>query len=571
MSASTIRAGSRSGLFFAWSSSDSIVLLLVLLFVLFRAAKTILWHTLPAEDSLMLLRYANHLASGHGITWNTGDHPVEGATDFLFLLVVAFFIKISPFGTIFTTRLLLLICHLATTSLLYVAARKIFRIHPAMAAALALYLGTGPGIVHCSNGFSGPFYALMALLAWSFAILTITEGVKLSRSIKFSVFALLTGLTRPDGVLLALFMCVALIYALRGSAKQILLVTMGVFLVFGGAYFLWRFHYFGYLLPNPFYKKGGGHLYVGSLRRAMANVTRMLLPLLPIYALGLILPKARRSTVFSLIPIVGFTAIWILLTNENNLGMRFQYVVLPISLLSVPLILRDLRQEAHDRGWSTGMLDALTFNVAAYTVVLTLVIVESVWWTTVYQADVSSHGSGAYNIAMGLAQWRDRGYTMLVTEAGVIPYFSGWRAIDGWGLNDAEIVHNPQGLSEAYMDKNQPAIIMFYLQPDEGMPKFNGIWEGAAPKIRDLNNLLGEMSYYASTHNYKLAARWGPSPCNVNVWYVKQGLPESDQMIRLIRKEPYFEPYDSRTLDHNYLEDKSFVCGEPDVLMTPRD
>ena len=32
----------------------------------------------------MLLRYAEHLAAGHGIVWNLGDPPVDGATDFLY-------------------------------------------------------------------------------------------------------------------------------------------------------------------------------------------------------------------------------------------------------------------------------------------------------------------------------------------------------------------------------------------------------------------------------------------------------------------------------------------------------
>ena len=37
----------------------------------------------------MLLRYAANLAAGHGIVWNVGDHPLDGATDFLLVLVVA--------------------------------------------------------------------------------------------------------------------------------------------------------------------------------------------------------------------------------------------------------------------------------------------------------------------------------------------------------------------------------------------------------------------------------------------------------------------------------------------------
>jgi hypothetical protein len=556
-----------------WEATDLIILLAILVFCLYVVATKIIWHGLPAEDSLMLLRYANHLAQGQGITWNVGEHPVEGATDFLFLIAVTLVIKISHLGAILSARLLLTACHVAGAGFLYAASRRIFAVHPAIAATLALYFATGPGIVHSSNGFSGPFYGLMALVAWSYALATVTEGVTLRRSIGFASFALLTGLTRPDGVLLAIFMSAALLYALRGQAKQIVLITVAIFVVLGGAYFLWRVHYFGHLLPNPFYKKGGGHLYPFSLKRSASNVTKMLLPTLPVYALGLLAPLARRRTIFSLIPVVGFTVIWILLTNENNLGMRFQYVVLPVSLLSMPLILRGLSEEAEARGWRLpAVANRTAWNAAPFVLVLSSVAMESIWWKTVYLEDMNEPGSGAYKIAAGLAQWEDRHYTIVATEAGVIPYFSRWRSIDGWGLNDEEIVHNPLGLTTEYLDRNQPAIIMFYLQPENGMAEFNEVWRGEAPTRHDMTQLLKVMSNYAVTHDYELAARWGPSPCNVNVWYVKRGLPESQPMIDLIRREPYFDPYSGRQLDVNYLGDQAVsACGDPPVRITAKE
>src|ERR1700678_4625821 len=46
------------------------------------------WPIVPMEDASMLLRYSQNLARGHGIVWNVGEAPVEGATDFLYMLVV---------------------------------------------------------------------------------------------------------------------------------------------------------------------------------------------------------------------------------------------------------------------------------------------------------------------------------------------------------------------------------------------------------------------------------------------------------------------------------------------------
>lgn len=103
----------------------------------------------------MLLRYAEHFAAGQGITWNVGEPPVEGATDFLFLVAVAATIKISHLGAIYSARILLTMCHLASVAFLYVASRKIFSCHRAIAALFALYVGTGPVPMVSAVRFTG--------------------------------------------------------------------------------------------------------------------------------------------------------------------------------------------------------------------------------------------------------------------------------------------------------------------------------------------------------------------------------------------------------------------------------
>src|SRR4029450_3875396 len=42
----------------------------------------------PEEDAAMLMRYSRHLAAGQGIVWNVGEKPVDGATDFLFMVAL---------------------------------------------------------------------------------------------------------------------------------------------------------------------------------------------------------------------------------------------------------------------------------------------------------------------------------------------------------------------------------------------------------------------------------------------------------------------------------------------------
>jgi len=71
-----------------------------LVILLLAGAATYLWLAVdwaahPAEDAAMLMRYARHWAAGEGIVWNVGEPPVDGATDFGFLAVVALLARLG--------------------------------------------------------------------------------------------------------------------------------------------------------------------------------------------------------------------------------------------------------------------------------------------------------------------------------------------------------------------------------------------------------------------------------------------------------------------------------------------
>ena len=545
-----------------WSALDLAVLAAASAVAALAVAFSFSWRMLPAEDALMLMRYANHLAAGHGIVWNVGDHPVEGATDFLFLVALAGWMKLTHLQAIISARLLLSACQVMGVALLYIAARKIAGCNRWLAAVLAIYLALGPGVTQIANGFSGPFYSLMALTAWCFAISAALRHSTLSRSIGFAAFALLTGLTRPDGVFLAFFMTCALAYFLRKASRQIVFTTAAVFVFLGGAYFLWRVHYFGHLLPNPFYKKGGGHLYPSSLRVAVGNVFRLLMPFVPVYFAGILAPLARRITIFSLIPVIGFTSIWILLTSENSTGMRFQYAVVPFALLSIAAIAPHLAAQMRQAGWN------LRWQPRGWVIAVLLLCITftfKLYWRSAVEGP-QLLGTGPYRIAVGLSKFADRNYTIATTEAGVVPYFSNWRAIDAYGLNDEEIVHNPKGLTAEYLDKSRPAIITLFMSPED-MAAYRRVWYGQAPLTYSLGHIPEEASYYAVSHGYVLAARWGPSPCAFNAWYVRRDLPDFDEIMAIIRQTPHFYPYGGGMAQNFLGPDPPTVCGDSqDVL-----
>jgi hypothetical protein len=92
----------------------------------------------PFEDAAMLMRYADHFAHGAGIVWNIGEHPVDGATDFLFMVASAGLIRIGiPIGR--SVRAIGFVSHLLTVLLVYLANRRIWSANVALAFIAALY------------------------------------------------------------------------------------------------------------------------------------------------------------------------------------------------------------------------------------------------------------------------------------------------------------------------------------------------------------------------------------------------------------------------------------------------
>ena len=143
----------------------------------------------PFEDAAMLMRYSDHLAHGYGIVWNIGEHPVDGATDFLFMVSVAALMKIGiPLGR--AVRGLGLFSVAALILLIYFVNRKLWKSHVVFAMLSALFLAVGTGLTYVAAYFGTPFFALFAALTWTLSLLLIQKEnppLWLSRSLRFQV------------------------------------------------------------------------------------------------------------------------------------------------------------------------------------------------------------------------------------------------------------------------------------------------------------------------------------------------------------------------------------------------
>jgi hypothetical protein len=519
---------------------DLLISLLLLFTILYYSFTFIDFTIPPFEDAAMLMRYAQHLAGGHGIVWNIGEAPVDGATDFLFMVASAALIKLG-FTVGQSVRGIGFASHLLTVLIIYWTNRRIHNGNIPFSFLSGLYLAIGTGLSYVSAYFGTPFFALAAASTWTLGLILMKEpNPRWGLSLAFALSGLVTGLIRPEGVILASLMLLSVI-VMRGLRNSVsIIVIFGVvFLTLGGAYFLWRWDYFGYPLPNPFYKKGEEGWDWFTFNSSLLNTLRLCLPVAFAFILAFRSKETTRAAVAYLIPILGFAAAFGLISDEMNYGARFQYAIVPIALMSwIPLI-GNLR------------LEALTqFQVrerAAYFVALIGLaagIVYYSWFQNCFLAlyqqacDRPYERDGRLEMAQMLADFRGKGYVIATTEAGLIPYYSGWAAIDTWGLNDQFIAHNGS-ITVEYLDKYKPEIIMFHDYYSPLVP----------PKLTGANlaqrwfSMTILMKTYAEENGYILAAVFGDSPYDTHYFYVRPGFEDSKRLVEQISKfKDYFYP-----------------------------
>lgn len=435
-----------------------LVAMLLLLALSIVVAATVRFNLSPFEDAAMLMRYAQNLANGHGLVWNVGEAPVDGATDFLFTIFVA---ALTALGTPveIAARLISMVSWLATIAIVYVTARGLHRAPIVISFLAASAIAVSTASLYISAGFGSPFFGLWVGTTAVLAFCLRNQPYRRMTAVLFGLSWLTLGLTRPEGVLLGAFIALALIVdAGWRRARWMLSIPLFVMTVLGGAYFTWHWIYFGYPLPNPFYKKGGVTLHVDGLLASIRAGAMFATPFGLAWLAAVADQRYRRLAWFTSIPIVFFTMSWILLSPEMNFGARFQYPVAVLVALSWPALVgaRGVRRLVEAAKFTR----SVPGNAARAVSLGALIIVLAAPAIFYYHRNALDDSSNDHRSTVGelMAPFAWRGYVVATTEAGLIPLKSGWRTLDAWGLNDQQIAHRGQ-ISYADLDAARPTVI----------------------------------------------------------------------------------------------------------------
>lgn len=221
-----------------------------------------LWLQVVAEDAYITFRFSQNLASSEGLVWNAGEPPVEGYTNFLWVIVGAVVIRLG-LDIALVSQVLGFLAAVGTVVIVYDWARRHLVMPPLLAAIpLSFLVASGPFAAWAGSGMETTIFGFLITLG-CYMFVNYWREADHQQLLWASLAFVLAAMTRPEGVVVFCILgALGLLLSLGGDRHrwQHFMVPLAVFLVLFGAYFLWRYSYFGWLLPNTFYAKTGGGL-----------------------------------------------------------------------------------------------------------------------------------------------------------------------------------------------------------------------------------------------------------------------------------------------------------------------
>ena len=214
------------------------------------------------DDAYITFRYADNLARHGQLTWNVDEDPVEGYTGVALPVLLAGLIRIGV-SPILGSKVIGVVSFFVGGLLLGRVLSKLGVGSIVRAVIIALYFTAPIMTAHALSGLETLLFSA-SVIASVLALLTYLEEPGRTERRASILFALLlfTSFVRPEGVVLAGAFFLAVVFHRKWHRMETcrsLAVRFALFYVLPGmAYFVWRWSYYGLLLPNAFYAKSSG-------------------------------------------------------------------------------------------------------------------------------------------------------------------------------------------------------------------------------------------------------------------------------------------------------------------------
>lgn len=209
------------------------------------------------DDAGITFVYARNLAAGQGLVSQPGLPPVEGFSNFLWMLAFVPAFLAGLFHPVIVPKLLSLALVAGSFLLLDRALFSLTGSRAVSLVTLLLLAVCSPFVIWTVSGLENPLYVfLLCLLLWLIVRERLRERETGALPLAAGAVAAGLALTRPDGILFAGLYPLLTLTTGKGRWGRILRYA-AVFALLLGGFLLFRWSYFGDLYPNTYYAKGG--------------------------------------------------------------------------------------------------------------------------------------------------------------------------------------------------------------------------------------------------------------------------------------------------------------------------
>jgi len=439
--------------------------LLVVLGLVYAIYMLITFPRWTVDDAYISFRYAYNLVKHGELNWNVGYDPVEGYTGVMLPLLVA---PVIAFGgdPASASQIIGLVAFGAGAVLVWFILGRMEVPAAVRSVAQALFLVTPAFYTHVFAGLETMLFSAL-ILASLYALLRRSD-------VTLPILLLLTSLTRPEGVLLAvLFTGVRSIQVGRQGAGRIgfLAKIIALYVLPGSIYFAWRWSYYGYPLPNTFYVKvDGTHAEATGLIWFAAYV------LLPLFATVLSIPMFTRVKKYRLElgACLAFGVVLFVLYSRSalimNYGHRFYMPLYPLCLITLAALVEfDQRKIKY-------LVLALIPLIAQFAWCFSTLLSAEKNLIIPYQ-DLLIHehvAIAAYiNEHVPVDDW------VILNDTGLMPYLTQRKTIDWGTLNDEFLARtrDPQAV-RTYLNSFHAAAITipwFESSAEQGLDPYDSL------------------------------------------------------------------------------------------------
>jgi len=443
-----------------------LILFLALILTILHQSIFFRW---TCDDSFISFRYSENLSKGYGLVFNIGE-KVEGYSNFLWVIILAF-LKIIGIPTIYGSKIISFVISLFLIFLVYKTA-NLMELNKTLSSYCSLALSLSTGIAYFAmSGLETIFYIYVLFLS-----IYINEKYEMKPTKKLLsalyLSLLIAALLRPEGVL---FICIATLYHLIRKLKykiginfiEMIKIQISVFLTYG-LFILFRYCYYGEILPNTYYAKPGGtfaeyeyNAFISNFIKSFFSGSFLLLALL----FFLFIKDLRKKYALPLSICTG-QIIFMSYTGDWMAFGRFFLPILPIVILLFFILFQYITQRKIKkmRKLFPIFFIILYAGLNIHQTQKALINKDSNPYSIMNSTQLKKIGILLHN------NFHDK-TTIALKRQGAIPYYSEMKSIDILGLTEEEIakiiysekdIIKKNRLIVSYTLKRKPDIILIF-------------------------------------------------------------------------------------------------------------